>query len=227
MAGSASTTITPEAHSDGAGGLHLLVQYRHGAHGAHSRCRRPQGVPEENGPAAPPKFQRRRPRSCPSAGANNTFDDCLRPRALRRAAASGGRGRRADERRQAHPRPSSAAKAAELAKQVIKSSQRPHALSDAAECGERTAKKVDIQAIMSGKDRNRREGDQHAYSKTRLLTTFMAVFPSDAPHISSPSFSTSHRRPGDDGLADLRQDAAPTAFRGSRACRADARRHAA
>ena len=44
------------------GGVHLLLQYRHGAHGARHRRRRPQGVPAQDGTARPPAHRAARER---------------------------------------------------------------------------------------------------------------------------------------------------------------------
>ena len=61
--------------SDGAGNLHLFVQHRRRAHGAGDGRRRPQGVPEEDGPARPAAHRiagKRRAAGARSTGASST-----------------------------------------------------------------------------------------------------------------------------------------------------------
>ena len=61
--------------ADRAGGLHPLLEHRHGAHGARRRRRGAQGLPEEDGPARPPAHGAARERGADRArraGASST-----------------------------------------------------------------------------------------------------------------------------------------------------------
>jgi len=104
--GRVSLSSSFDARAVGAGNLHLLIQYRYGAHGAFAWRRIPQGVPEKARPARPLAHRvagKRRAAGAQTLGRAQYGHDRLRPRPVGGAAAGGDGHFRAGERRQADP----------------------------------------------------------------------------------------------------------------------------
>jgi hypothetical protein len=146
----------PQPRADGAGNLHLLVEYRRGAHRDVGGRRGAQGVPEKNGPARPAAHRiagKRRADRAEALGRTQHHHHRVRPRSFGRAAAGGDGRRRADERR--HPDPADLPQAhraeAHGARQTGHQArnQRDDALPDAAQCREGHRAKADVRAIIS------------------------------------------------------------------------------